>query len=418
MFLKLKNKLRDILKWSEKWTGTDMIYLARGSFWLNSNFLISSVFALLLSITFARLLPKSIYGTYQFILSIASIITALSLTGMNNAVTQAVAKGYEGSFIKSIKTQLKWGLIPSIVAITVSIYYFLNNNSELSIAIFIVAIFQPILNTYNTYNAFLFGKKDFRHVFYFGQIFNFIYYSAMILSVFIFKNPISLILINLSAGTIINIFLHYYTIHLFKPNSNENEEILNFGKHMSASNVMGIITSQIDNIFIYHYLGAIQLAIYSFASNIPERLTSIIRNISSIALPKFSERTSTELKEKIVTKSFKLALFTLAISIIYIIIAQPLFRIFFPQYTIAVLYSQGYALVVVLASLSRLPLTTLMATNSKKEMYIYNTVFSGASLCLMLLAIIFWGIWGLIIARGISNIFSFLLLIFFVKRKE
>ena len=101
------------LRFLERYTKTDMVYLAKNSFWMNSNTVITSGFSFILSIAFAHLVSKETYGVYQFLISISSIIGGLTLIGMNSAVTQAVARGFEGVLRESVKVQLKFGLLSS-----------------------------------------------------------------------------------------------------------------------------------------------------------------------------------------------------------------------------------------------------------------------------------------------------------------
>src|SRR5689334_12787395 len=70
-----------LLRWSERYMKTDMVYLAKGSFWLTLGQVAASASGLLLVIGFANLLPKEVYGTYKLILSLAGIIASFSLTG-------------------------------------------------------------------------------------------------------------------------------------------------------------------------------------------------------------------------------------------------------------------------------------------------------------------------------------------------
>ncbi len=54
---------------------------------------------------------------------------------------------------------------------------------------------------------------------------------------------------------------------------------------------MGLINAlagQLDKIITYHYLGASELAIYSFAVAMPEQIKGIFKNLNTLAFPKFS----------------------------------------------------------------------------------------------------------------------------------
>lgn len=413
-----KDKLYRLLRWSEKYAKTDMVYLASGGFWLNLSTATMTGFSLLLYIAFAKLLPKESYGIYQFALSLASTLGALTLTGMNTAITQAVARKFEGSFKKSIITQLSWGIIPFLAAVGISIYYFLNSNNNLALAVLIVGIFLPILNSFNTYAAFLSGKKDFKKSFLYSQITNFAFYPIMIGSLFLTKNPLILIGINFAVNTIIAIFLYILTVRFYKPNTEEDPDTLPFAKHLSLMNIVGLIATQADNLLVFHYIGAAELAIYIFATNIPDRFNSLIKNITSVALPKLSEKTRAQIKSAVLNKSFKLALFTALSSVLYIIAAPFIYKIFFPEYLQSVRYSQIYSLVLIIGSLSNLPMAGIMASKAKKELYIFNFIQPISAILIMFIGIINYGIWGLIIARGFSNLISFIILAILISRKQ
>jgi len=58
-----------ILRYSERYTQTDMVYFASGGFWLLLGQFISTISAFLLLIAFANFLPKEVFGTYQYILA-------------------------------------------------------------------------------------------------------------------------------------------------------------------------------------------------------------------------------------------------------------------------------------------------------------------------------------------------------------
>ena len=67
--MKIKEKIFNLLHWSQKYTGTDMVYLATGGFWLISGQIFYSATAFLLSIAFANLWSKETYGIYTYIIS-------------------------------------------------------------------------------------------------------------------------------------------------------------------------------------------------------------------------------------------------------------------------------------------------------------------------------------------------------------
>ncbi len=415
---RIKVKTHNFLRWTEKYTKTDMVYLAKSTFWINSNTVVVSIFSFLLYIAFSRFLPKENYGTYQFILSIGSIIGAFTLTGMNTAITQAVARGLEGSFKKSILIQLKYGTIPFLVSVGISTYYFLNNNWQIALGILIVGILTPLINTFNTFLAFLNGKKNFESYFYTYQILNFTYYPILIVSLTITKNPVILIFVNLISNFIANLIAYSIVIKKYQPNNLEDPETISYGKHLSLANFISTAILQLDNILVFHYLGATKLAIYAFATNIPDRVYGLIKSVQVIALPKLSSHSQGDDKVHLIKKSFIFFIASLTITIIYIVLAKPIYNLFFPQYNSSILYSQIYMLMLSLISLYILPMTNVSATMEKEKNYIFSILSPSISIVVMILMINLFGIIGLIVARGISNIFNIIISYYLMFKKS
>ncbi len=413
---RLKNRSIKALRSLEKYTKTDMVYLAKGSFWLNGNTVIVSLFSFILSISFARYVSKDTYGMYQFLISIASILGGLTLTGMNTAVTQAVARGFDGVFKKSVKTQLKFGLITFIAGIATSGYYYINDNITLSVSIAIISVTLPLINSLNTWSAFLSGKKEFKSFFIFWQVVNFIYYGGLIGTIFVYPNVTALILVGFTLNALANFLTYLLIIKKYKPADTNEDEAISYGKKLSLSSILPTIGLHIDNIIIFHFLGPVQLAIYAFASNIPERLSSLLKPISSIAFPKLAIKSQEEVSSILPKKTFQLFIFSLVSGVLYLIVAPLIFRIFFPEYISSIFYSQIYALSIILSLTGSLPTTSLYATRSK-NIHVLNIIHPIFSILSVFLGTLYFGIMGALISKIASALFLLVSSLYLVKRK-
>ena len=87
---KLRQKTYNLLRWSEKYTKTDMVYLTKGGFWLTFAYIIFLSSGFILTIAFANLLPKDVFGTYKFVISISGVLLVTSLTGINSTLKQSI----------------------------------------------------------------------------------------------------------------------------------------------------------------------------------------------------------------------------------------------------------------------------------------------------------------------------------------
>jgi O-antigen/teichoic acid export membrane protein len=227
----MKDKLLSLVRWSEKYTKTDMVYVLTNTFWMNANTLVVTGGSFLLYLVIGNYLAKEVYGIYQFVLSVGLIINSLTLTGMNIAVNRSVARGYDGILQISVREQLKYSILPFIVGIGISIYYLINNNTLLFFGIILTSIILPITNSLNTWSAFVNGKKDFKTWFLYNQIINILYYGGLIAIILFIPKSIFLILVSLLSNLISNAIAYKKTIEKYEPDETKiDDETLIYGK--------------------------------------------------------------------------------------------------------------------------------------------------------------------------------------------
>ncbi|MES2437240.1 MAG: oligosaccharide flippase family protein [Patescibacteria group bacterium] len=411
--------MNTFLDWLQRRLKTDVRYLASGSFWLNLNFVITSLFSFLLSIAFAHFVPKDVYGTFHYIISLGGIITALTLSGMNSAVVLAVAQNNEGTFKRSIIAQAKWSVVPFIVALCMSGYYFYNNNTILAISLIIISVLVPISSVANTYSAFLHGKKDFRSSFYYGLIINAIYYGILFITILFTNNVLLISLAFFIATTLGNVVSYILTFIKYKPNNLVDEKSITYGKHMSVMGGFGMIASKIDSVLVFHYTGAVDLAIYTFAKIIPERVTGLFKSVGSVALPKFAQRNEQEIRATVLPKTILFAIFIFVSCLFYILIAPFVFRTFLPNYVDAIVYTQVFSLTILIAA-ANLPVSALIAHRLQSRLYIFNIINTIVQISVLFVLIVPFGIWGAVYAKIIFSIFYvlFALVLFLIPHKS
>jgi O-antigen/teichoic acid export membrane protein len=200
----LKARAITFLRSLERYTKTDMVYVAKGSFWLFSWQIFNTIFAFILSVIFANTLSKDNYGIYKYIISISGLVNAFSLTGSNTAVTRAVALGLEGEYRRSIIRQLKWSGPVIILSFGISLYYWIHGNALLAVGAAIVGLISPVITTSNTFTAFLNGKKDYKKLSIYNSYLSIITTVPLIVTVFFTHNPLVLATVYFSSTAIGN----------------------------------------------------------------------------------------------------------------------------------------------------------------------------------------------------------------------
>jgi len=412
---KIKNKIYKILRYSEKYTKTDMNYATKSGSWLTVGQIISSASSFLLAIAFANLLPREVYGNYKYILSIFGLLSIFSLPGIGIAVIQAVARKIEGPFHQAFKTKLKWGAVGSLIAIIIGIYYLYQGNTILPIPLFLCALFLPLMQATQIYISLLHGRKLFSWATKFGSMTRILSTASMVGALLLTNSLIWIMFAYLFINTLINTLIYLLTKKKFKPNHQQDEETIRYGKHLSFLEVLGTIGFYFDRFLIFHYLGAVELAIYSLASAPLDQAKKFYGMINAMIFPKFSERNVMEIRRGMKNKFIRLFLITLVIVVIYILIAPYIYRIFFPKYLDSIFYSQLLALS--LFGFTFLPASTALRAKKKvKELY-FNYILNFVLQIILMICFITWlGLLGLVIARIIIRILSFLNVTFLFYR--
>ena len=158
----MRNKAYQLLRRSEDFFKTDMVYLAKGGFWFTLAQTVVSLSSFFLAVAFAHFVTKEAYGQYKYILSIVGLLGAFTLSGLPSAVLRSVSNGHDGTLVYAFWQNLKWNVLFFIVALALSTYYFINGNSTLGISFLVVGSLWPIFQSTNLYNSYLLAKKDFR----------------------------------------------------------------------------------------------------------------------------------------------------------------------------------------------------------------------------------------------------------------
>lgn len=410
----MRENIYKILHSLEKYTKTDMVYLTKSGFWLTFGQSITSLASFLLAIGLAHFLPKEIYGQYKYIISVAAIITTFTLTGIGSAVVQATARGYYGTLRKAFWINLKWSIFMTMGSLIGSIYYIYNQNYELGISLIIIAVISPVLKSFELYDAYLGGRKDFKRSSIYNSIEDTISAVSIFTTILLTNNVIIIVGVFFAINMLIKAFFYFKTVKDIPKDSPIDYESIPYSKHLSFINIWLNISAQLDKILVFHYLGGLELAIYSFSTAIPKQVRSFIGMLGPMALPKLSERSAEEIKIS-VPKKFLTSLIILGpIVVIYIIAAPYIYKIFFPQYLDSVFYSQVYATFLLL--LGNLSEIALKAKKAIKEQYIVSISLSIFNTILMLIMIHYYGILGIVLAVVITKYLGALLTFNLLKR--
>lgn len=415
--MKMREKIKNWLNRASDFLGTNIAYTLKGGSALTLNNFISVAANLILVFFFARLLPKEVYGTYSYILAWISVLGIFALPGMDMAVMQSVARGFESSLVLGLKKKIRYGILGTLAALIIGGYYLYNGNQILATIFFISAIFIPFLSSFQIYYAYLVGKKEFKTLAFYGitgQIFTAL---VLIAAIYLTHNIVYIVSAYIFANILPSIVFFIKTkIKAAKTEARQDAGITTYAKHLSLINVISIITPYIDQFLAFHFLGPANLATYAFATAPPEQIKGLFKGMSDLALPKFSERSEEELKKTMTRKIVIWSVFVALVVGIYIVLAPLFYKIIFPRYIDAVFLSQIFALSL-LSAPPALIVGALSAHKKVKKLYLFNIVSPIFQILAMVILTPLYGLMGLVVARVIGRTFnSFLAIGIYYKR--
>jgi len=404
----LRNKTYQLLRKSEGFLKVDMVYLAKGNFWQVLGQVVNNALSLALIFVFANYLPKETYGLYRYILSLAGILAIFTLSEMNQAVGQAVASGNDGILRASVRYQLKWNTLQLFAFFALGTYYFYNGNTPVALSLFVMGIFSPLAQAFNTYGAYLNGKREFRLNNIFSIISTGIYVISMI-TVIIISDDIVWLVVTYSIVTFVTtIALYITTLRTFKPPATEAYDALKYGRELTFISLISPVVAQIDKIILTHFWGATQLALYSLSMAIPGRATSLIKSLADIGFVKFSTKTSEELNKVFYLRIFQGLLIGAICTTGYIILAPYLFQYLIPKYLDALFYSQLLSVSFLVAMPNRYVSLLLASQKLSRVIFINNVIQNAIRICFYIVLGIWGGLFGLIIAQVSNSLISLL----------
>lgn len=405
----LKKQIVTFLLWSQKYTKADMLYIARGGFWIALAQALNSLLSLILIIAFANLLPKETYGLYRYILSIGGVLTIFTLTGMNSAVSRAVAKGQDGILRPAVHYQIKWNAMMSVACILLGAYYYAHDNTVFAFSFMVLAVFTPLTLAFNTYSAFLEGKKEFKR----ANILNIastLTYTTGTLALLLVTDDVIWLIGMYACATFIPAFVFYlYILRTFTPPTEPNAETLKFGRELTYLRMIDPVIGQIDKIILGHFWGPAHLATYTLALAVPNRITLFIKSWVTVGFPKFSTKSTSEINTVFVKRLMQGLFVGGLIALIYACTVPILFVYVLPQYLDSIFYAQLLGLGIIFALPNRYMSLLFTSQGESKRLFVRSFVMSIIQIILYITLGVWGGLLGLIYANILSHVCGFCL---------
>ena len=339
--------MESLLNWAEKKLKTDIKYLFKGGFWLavgRASFMINGF---ILSIAFANLLPKSAFGTYQFVLTAATIIGAFTLSGMGVAIRRASARGEDGMLRYGFRIKRRWNITIVLIAGSGALYYFLQDNLILAGAFLIIACTVPLTESFRLYQQYLLGKGFFRESTTLGVTVRTLTPVAMLVTLFLTDSALLLVLVYFTTTLAGCAFCYHLTVKRYQLPIIPDTESVRYSKQLSVIDILRMLASHADKIILFQTLGATTLAAYLLAQLPLSHMQKVWGMVGHLVFPKFASHQFEVIKKGMAKKLMVFLAVTIPTVILFIILAPYIYKTIFPKYPESILMAQMMMLALI-----------------------------------------------------------------------
>jgi O-antigen/teichoic acid export membrane protein len=273
----------------------------------------------------------------------------------------------------------------------------------------ITSLAIPFWEAPGIYVTYLQGKTRFDLLNTYDVVSQFVTIGAVTATIFFTDNVLILLSVYLASWGIIRLVLFYLTVRQFPPNTLRDPTLISYGTHLTVMQAAAATAMIADKALLWHFLGPVAVAVYTFAQAIPLRAASVLKIVNRLAFPKMAAQEYGVLKQSLPRKIGILFIFGMICAFAYIALAPILFKIFFPQYMDAVFYTQIAAFLIPLQPFSLLS-SALSAQAKKTSLYLFHFGNPVLRIAIFAISIPLWGLMGAVVALILAKIIENMLL--------
>ncbi|MEK7549630.1 MAG: oligosaccharide flippase family protein [Patescibacteria group bacterium] len=153
---------RNLIAWLGQKVGFDAEYFFKNGFWVTLRYIFITGLGISLSVAFARLASKELYGQYQFIIAFIAFFSFLSLPGLNVVTLREAVHGNMSALRQAVQKSFFWGIGISVISVLYGAYLVLTGGPHLGFALMAGGVIAPFFYAPNNWYVFYEGRLDFR----------------------------------------------------------------------------------------------------------------------------------------------------------------------------------------------------------------------------------------------------------------
>jgi O-antigen/teichoic acid export membrane protein len=328
--------------------------------WVVSANLFRQLLSLVFLMVLVRYFSREDVGRFQLVVAAVGFGGITTLPGIGDAVIQSVARGYPGTFRRTMKLRFAMSVLG---AAGLAVYALLQPHaSALRLALLTAAALFPFSQGLAGWTDFQSGESKFKANSLWTAAAQIVSYGGMIVALLLASPTITwLVAIMYAALAVLNITALATILPRIPKHAQPEPGAVRYGLETSVYNAIDVAGNYIDKFLLFYLLSPASLAIFVIAERIPELFKNYIKTARAVLVPGFSRK-----KAYTADLDRKITLLSMATSAAIAFIALLIIPWFLPlaftdAYAETVLYSQLLCGTLVIGQISQTKKTFLVS---------------------------------------------------------
>ena len=385
--------------------GLDISWLIGNSTWLTAGRVSRMVAGIGITILFARFVDAEVFGQYQLLLSMVTIVAISTLPGFNGSLFRAIARGYDGTVRAVVSLSIKWGMVGVVVLIGSALYMYVVGSHAIAIGLLVSSILFPFAYVYNRWTVVLNAKELFRLGALYNILMSIVLVLGMAMAIFVFGNSAVFIFISfLLISGVFNAVYYFLSLRYLK-NGRVEHHWKRSGYKLVFSNAFDVLYAHIDKVIIAYVLGVRAVAVYVIAVALGDAVKAVLVNGIIVYKSKIFRLDNDDIRHIL---RYHILLLGVVVSFIVAVLwfAVPLLvpLLFSDAYVESVQFSKVYLLIIPFSLMSTTLGEILIKIKREYSYFLSSVVSSVVNVVLYFILIPYMGIMGAVIASIVFHI--------------
>jgi O-antigen/teichoic acid export membrane protein len=392
--------------------------VARNAALLTGMQLSQRLFGLITVYFVVRVLSKSAFGEYNFLLSIVSVMGLFGLPGMTNAVTQSVARGHRGTYRAALRPAILSSLAGGVVLVAIAGWYFHAGRNELAAGFAAAAVLFPASLGMMQWKGFKAGVEDFDGLVSREVITSIATSLLLLVSIlYVSESFVPLVVILYAVPGAVNLWMTRSTLGQPGCHTPAETGIIRYGIVTSAFSILGVVASHIEKLIVFFFMTPESLAVFVAASRIPDLTKGLIKNIGTALAPRFARHSRYTRRVDRALGMFAVASGVVIVAIAFTVLPWFVLFVFGEDYRESIPYAQ--ALMCSMALVNTMPLRSrfVMSRQDTASFRDFNATMAALRIAGSVILIPLLGLKGAVISVFASRIGSAIALHFIMKKR-